>query len=285
MKINNLSFGYGNTLIFEDVTIELAAGKIYGLIGPNGVGKTTLLSILAGIQRKYGGSVEGIDKPGLLLQNTSFYDNLTGAENLRLVCYEKGIDPRRVEEALRWVAIPPDLSVQKFSTYSQGYRQRLGIARSLLTDSPLVLLDEPFTAVDVDTIGALKKAIVQYVSETNRTIMLSSHQLREIEDILDLTLLVKDHTLIPLQTANLSTHLEGRQRIYVTFPPDFEALDRLDACPYIQDFRAISQIVMIQMRQEGTVSLLVDWLESHRIEWRRIDRNMPLEFLYATHSA
>ncbi|MGB3801667.1 MAG: ABC transporter ATP-binding protein [Lewinella sp.] len=285
MTIEKLTFGYENTLVFEDLTIELTRGKIYGLVGPNGIGKTTLISLLSGIQRNYRGSIKGIERPGLLLQNTSFYDNLTGQENLRLVCNDKQIHHDRAEEVLRLVAIRPALAKQKFKTYSQGYRQRLGIARSLLTDSDLVLLDEPFTAVDVETIGIIKKAIVRYVAKTGKTIILSSHQLREIEDILDLILLVKDRKLISLQSDEWVSGNKGAHQIFVTFPASHNTVEALRACRQIKEMQAVQEIIRIQLEDGCTISDLLAYMEERQLAWKRIDRKMPLEFLYATHSA
>lgn len=190
MTIKNLHFHYGKTPILKNINLSFEEGKIYGLIGANGAGKTTLLSILSGIFKKYKGEIKGINKAGLLIQGTTLYEEATGVENLQLFCKERKIDFSQIDYVLGLVGIDEENRNKKVKNCSQGFKQRLSIARSFLTDSNLVVLDEPFTAVDLPTIHILKKAIKNYVSQNNKTIIISSHQLREIEELINIGIII-----------------------------------------------------------------------------------------------
>ncbi len=190
MKIENLHFQYGKTSILKNINLSFEEGKIYGLIGANGAGKTTLLSILSGIFKKYRGEITGIEKTGLLIQGTNLYEEATGIENLKLFCKERKIEFSQIDYVLGLVGIDEENRNKKVKNCSQGFKQRLSIARSFLTDSNLVILDEPFTAVDLPTIQILKKAIKEYVSQNNKTIIISSHQLREIEELINIGIII-----------------------------------------------------------------------------------------------
>ncbi|MEM6343628.1 MAG: ABC transporter ATP-binding protein [Bacteroidota bacterium] len=277
MVLENISFGYGEKRIFDQLNVQLKPSNIYGLIGPNGVGKTTLMSIIAGIFRNYQGKVHGMDSPGLLLQDIAFYHNLSGKENLRLFCLDRKIDPAKVDSALEMVDINPHMASQKFSVYSQGYKQRLGIARSFLTDGNLVLLDEPFTAVDVDTTRSLKSAILRFRDQTQKTIIISSHQLRQIEDILDACLLLKNQQL---EEHDHRAAASQQKLIYLSLDQGTDSLQSLQQCEYVSAIIMAESIAEIQLRPNASLSQLLTWLEEKSISWNRLDRKMPLEFLY-----
>ncbi|NJC27647.1 ATP-binding cassette domain-containing protein [Neolewinella antarctica] len=280
MTLKNIGFRYGTHEVFRGLNLRLEPGTIYGLVGPNGVGKTTLLSIIAGILPGYTGELSEIDRPGLLLQNTSFYENLTGWENLQLICREKGINQREVAKVLHLVDVNDALAAKKFRAYSQGYKQRFGIARSFLSNGNLVLLDEPFTAVDVDTIGLLKAALLKFVSATGKTVVISSHQLREIEEIIDVSLVVNNKCVTEfLATATESATINT---LYITLGTTPETDADLSNCPLLNDTKTVGNIVAAHLLPEVSSGQVVDWMETHKISWKRIDKKMPLEYLYAT---
>ena len=175
IQVTDLTYAYGRTVVLKNVHFTLRPARIYGLIGENGSGKTTLLSLLAGILRPRSGQLEHVRRPGLLLQGTGFYDNLSVRDNLRLFALEAGISGLTIEAVLEFTGYPPERYETPYRVLSQGYKQRLAIARSFLTDGNLILLDEPFTAVDLPTIRSLKKAILDYVHATGKTVLISSH--------------------------------------------------------------------------------------------------------------
>ncbi|TAE29180.1 MAG: ABC transporter ATP-binding protein [Cytophagales bacterium] len=185
MNIQNVSFGYKNGFVLQDVSFTLPNPSIFGLIGPNGAGKTTLFSILSGILKPSSGTFVYSEKPGLLLQNNALYKEATGRENLQLFCKINRISPNQVSTALEVVEIDSLTANRKYKEYSQGQKQRLLIARAFLTPSKLILLDEPFNAVDLPTMLILKNSIKSIVATEQKTVVISSHHLREIDDLID----------------------------------------------------------------------------------------------------
>ena len=184
MEVKDVCFSFNHKTLLHQVSFQLPNPAIFGLIGPNGAGKTTLLSILAGIRKPQSGAFLYEEKPGLLLQNTSLYEEATGKQNLAIFCTISGVDPHQIPHALNLVQIDTLTSHKKYKTYSQGLKQRLLIARAFLSPAKLILLDEPFNAVDVPTMIILKKSIRTIATDEQKTIVISSHHLKEIDELL-----------------------------------------------------------------------------------------------------
>jgi heme ABC exporter ATP-binding subunit CcmA len=180
---------YGDFPALRDVRLEAAAGSCLALIGRNGAGKTTLLRIIAGFSRPGRGQVrifgnapretETRQKIGFIGHGISVYDELSALENLTLFGRLYGLaDPRR--SALEWLERTGLERVRNglVREFSRGMRQRLAVARAFLHEPAVLLLDEPFTALDDRAIAVLQTLLRQALSE-RKTIILSTHQLRE----------------------------------------------------------------------------------------------------------
>ncbi len=176
---------YGYRRVFADVTFSLRRGEVLALLGPNGAGKTTLLRVLAGLLRPSGGSVTRNGTVGLVAHNSMAYDALTARENLAFAAKLWGIvDPERVEELLdrlglvRW-------QDQRVATFSRGMTQRLAIARALIHQPDILLLDEPFHSLDDPGVADVVRLLGELVSEgrgrgRGRAIVLVTHQLERL---------------------------------------------------------------------------------------------------------
>ncbi|MEM6768740.1 MAG: ABC transporter ATP-binding protein [Bacteroidota bacterium] len=276
--VHNISYAYAEKIIFEDAHFVLKAGKIYGLIGENGSGKTTLISLLSRIQPLQSGEITNVIQPGLLLQGVGFYQELSAYENLQLFACEKALPLSQVKEVLNVTGFSASLHGQKYKQLSQGYKQRLSIARSFLTEGNLVLLDEPFSAVDLPTIRVLKQAIKRYVKETERTILISSHQLKEISDLLDEILLLKDRQIFSYTYAEQENR-EGRY-IYLTLSGDDRAEKLLAENLILRTHRRIDQTMEVELRANYGVEDMLTWLDQQGIGWTKIEKQVPLEFLF-----
>lgn len=278
IAIHNIGHSYGDKVIFEDASFVLRAGEIYGLIGENGSGKTTLISLLSGILQLQSGKITNVIQPGLLLQGVGFYQELSAYENLQLFAYEKGLPIHQVEEVLNVTGFSASFFGQKYKNLSQGYKQRLSIARSFLTEGNLVLLDEPFTAVDLPTIRVLKQAIRRYVQETKRTILISSHMLKEVKDLLDETLLLKDRQIFSYayseQESSKGTYL------YLTLS-GYEGVEKLlSENPVFRTHRRIDHTIEVELQENHGVEDMLAWLDQHSKGWTKIEKQAPLEFLF-----
>jgi heme exporter protein A len=189
VAIDNVWKFYGDFPALRDISFNVERGSCLALLGRNGAGKTTLLKILAGLSKPGKGSVTilGEDarsqatryRTGVLGHGIGVYDELSAFENLRLFATMYGV-PRPVEVAEEWLERAGldrvrDGLVREFS---RGMRQRLAVARAFLHNPSLLLLDEPFTALDDRAIAVLQQLLNKARSE-GRTIIMSTHQLRE----------------------------------------------------------------------------------------------------------
>lgn len=196
----HLSKSYGEKEAVCDLTLEIRRGEIFGLLGPNGAGKTTTTLMLLGLTEPTGGSAyidgkncarQAIDVKrmvGYLPDNVGFYSDMTGRENLRFTGRLNGlpgdVTDRRIEELLEKVGMT-EAADQKAGTYSRGMRQRLGIADVLMKDPKVVIMDEPTLGIDPEGMRELMTLIRGLAEDDKRTILISSHQLYQIQQICD----------------------------------------------------------------------------------------------------
>jgi heme ABC exporter ATP-binding subunit CcmA len=183
-RLDQVSKLFGSFAALRQVSLSLEPGRCYVLLGENGAGKSTLLRILAGLLRPTHGAITvfGESQPhqarariGYMSHAPMLYDELTARENLR---YFSSLYPGRAclapDEALRQVGLDPNLN-RTFGQYSQGMRQRTSLARVLLSVPELLLLDEPFSNMDVESARQMV-ALLAGFRQSNRTIVLTTHQ-------------------------------------------------------------------------------------------------------------
>ena len=211
IRTEHLSKSYGEKEAVCDLTLEIRRGEIFGLLGPNGAGKTTTTLMLLGLTEPTGGSayIDGKDcarqaievkrMVGYLPDNVGFYSDMTGRENLRFTGQLNGlpgdVTDMRIEELLEKVGMT-EAADQKAGTYSRGMRQRLGIADVLMKDPKVVIMDEPTLGIDPEGMRELMTLIRGLAEDDKRTILISSHQLYQIQQICDRVGLFVDGRLI-----------------------------------------------------------------------------------------
>ena len=190
---------FGSFAALRQVTVDLEPGRCYVLIGENGAGKSTLLRILAGLLRPSFGTVkvfgdldphDARDRIGYMSHAPMLYDELTAQENL---AYFSKLYPGRPclspAEALRQVGLDPELP-RTIGQYSQGMRQRTSLARVLLPVPELLLLDEPFSNMDVESVSQMVRLLAGF-RQGNRTIVITTHQREHAAPIADFVLALK----------------------------------------------------------------------------------------------
>jgi ABC-2 type transport system ATP-binding protein len=208
---NQLSKRYGRVAAVDGIDFRIGRGEIVGFLGPNGAGKTTTLRMLAGLIRPSSGEgrvlgqrVPGpsLRRVGTMIEEPSFYPYMTGRDNLRHAALLHGDVPeRRIDEVLDFVKLDR-ASTKRVKAYSQGMRQRLGLARSLLWSPEVLLLDEPTNGLDPVGIAEIRENL-RAVADTGVTILVSSHILAEIEKLVDRILAIEKGRLVfdgPLAT-------------------------------------------------------------------------------------
>ena len=190
LELDNLSKTYGGTTALKSLTLQVEPGSVYGLLGPNGSGKTTTLGIALGVLRASGGSVRWFGQPptaagrrriGALLETPNFFPYLSARQNLLLAADIKQADARSVDQALDTVGLGTRQH-DAFRGFSLGMKQRLALASTLLGNPEVLVLDEPTNGLDPQGIAEVR-GLVQRLAAEGKTIILASHLLDEIEKV------------------------------------------------------------------------------------------------------
>ena len=200
VETHGLTKKYGDITAVEDLDLSVYRGEVFGLLGPNGAGKTTTTLMLLGLTEPTAGyaKIQGMDCltdtinvkriTGYLPDNVGFYPDMTGRENLRFTGRLNGLDradcEKRIERLLERVGMT-DAADRKTGTYSRGMRQRLGIADVLMKDPKVIIMDEPTLGIDPEGMRELTALIQRLSTEDGRTILISSHQLYQVQQICD----------------------------------------------------------------------------------------------------
>ena len=182
---------FGSVHAVNGVDLEVEAGQIYGMLGPNGSGKTTTLGMLLGTIRptsgtfswmgQYGAHHQIRNRIGAILEGPIFYPYMTGRQNLEVSCLIKDVPSKRIPEVMEWVGLGKRQH-HKFRTYSLGMKQRLAIAAALLTDPDVLILDEPTNGLDPQGIADIR-GLIRDIAKMGKTIVLASHLLDEVQKV------------------------------------------------------------------------------------------------------
>jgi ABC-2 type transport system ATP-binding protein len=190
VETQGLSKIYGKTITAVDrLDLDVYRGEVYGFLGPNGAGKTTTLRMLLGLIRPTAGTARvmgaapgtpgSLTKVGAIIETPAFYPYMSGRDNLRLLAQYCEVPMARVDASLEQVELTPRAR-HKFSTYSMGMKQRLGIAAALLKEPDLLILDEPTNGLDPQGMADVRNLIIE-LGKGQRTVLISSHLLSEVE--------------------------------------------------------------------------------------------------------
>ena len=198
LKVEQLEKYYGNFHALKGVDMQVHRGEIFGLLGPNGAGKTTMLRMLVGLIAPSAGRVtyfgelqlnelnKVLPRIGCIIEEPKFYPYLSGLTNLKVAAkyFPNKIPDDRIHEMIGLVGLKGREN-DRVSTYSQGMRQRLGIAQAMLNNPDLIFLDEPTNGLDPKGIVELRQLIIRLKEEFGKTVIISSHILSEIEEMAD----------------------------------------------------------------------------------------------------
>jgi ABC-2 type transport system ATP-binding protein len=188
LTINGLNKRYGKIHAVNNLSLEVGKGSVFGILGPNGSGKTTTLGIILGVVNPDQGQFNWFGEPnskdnrkriGAILEQPLFYPYLTAEKNLRIVARIKGVDPKDIDRVLKIVELF-ERRHSKFRTYSYGMKQRLAIASALLGTPEVLIFDEPTNGLDPKGIAEIRELIIRIASQ-GITIILASHLLDEVQ--------------------------------------------------------------------------------------------------------
>ena len=248
VETHGLSKRFGDRLAVSDVDLSIQRGVAVGLLGPNGAGKTTLMRTLLGLTRATAGRAildghripeehaAALARVGAVVEEPRFHNHLTGAENMRIVAaLLSDAAMQRIPAVLDRVGLGARAD-DRVGTYSQGMRQRLGIARCLLNDPVLLILDEPMNGLDPAGIQEMRVLIRSFVDE-GRTVLLSSHLLDEIEKTCDaIAILDRGRLIRQGSLAQVNDQTSTRIAVHCNDPAAARrALQGFSAAPVISD--------------------------------------------------
>lgn len=195
IKVKNVSKRIRGITILSDVSMNMSSGKIYGVVGQNGCGKSMLLRTIAGLIVPTEGVVEVDDKVlhkdisfpekmGILIEVPSFLDYLSGFENLKLLAtIQNIISVEEIKEYMKMFGLNPD-EKKPVRKYSLGMKQKLGIIQAIMENPDLLILDEPFNALDEDSVSTLQKLVLSYKAK-GKIVVVTSHHKEEINAVCD----------------------------------------------------------------------------------------------------
>ena len=226
METNNLTKRYQSATVVDHVSLHIPKGKIYGLLGRNGAGKTTIMKMMLQLVRPTEGTIrmfgagyqehmsDTYRKIGSIIETPGFYTNLTGQENLEILAKLRGkISKDAVRNALEIVGLDKEKK-KPFLDYSLGMKQRLGIAAAIMHKPELLILDEPINGLDPIGISEIRQFLCDLSRTKGTTIFISSHVLSEIEQIADVIGVMNEGKLV--EEVNME-ELHKRKRKYISF--------------------------------------------------------------------
>lgn len=296
IRLNDVKKTLGGREVLCGISFTVETGDIFGYLGPNGAGKTTTIRILLGLLQANSGGIEVLGRDitrgeirrqiGFVLAPDGLYDNMTAGENLALYSRIYGVDRSeyRITQLLGAVGLW-ERAGDKVGAYSRGMRQRLALARAMVHDPAVLLLDEPTAGVDPSGQLELRELILDVARRENKTVFFSSHNLDEVQRICNrIALIDKGAIRLYGDLAGLRRELGGGTVVIETagelpesLPAELEGLSALG-------FREIEGRRLIFAPPEGTrISDLISFLAGRGVKIEQATRHeASLEELYST---
>ena len=233
LKLKKVSKIYGKKKVVDNLSFSIFPGQVFGFIGPNGAGKSTTIKMICGLTSISEGAVyidgynvernfkKAIKNVGAVVESPQLYPYLTGEANLKLFAKFYGKEAeKRIKNIMSLTGVNA-FANKKVSTYSLGMKQRLGIAQALLNKPKLLILDEPTNGLDPDGIKDIRKLVKNLSEKGKISIIISSHNLSELEQVCDQIAIIDNGKLVSYRTMrDIQAEMESKQRIcfYVNYP-------------------------------------------------------------------
>lgn len=195
ISIENVYKDFNGEQVLDNVSHEFEAGKIHGVIGNNGSGKTVLFKCICGFMfptkgkifidyEQVGVDMDFPDDMGIIIETPGFLTAMTGLRNLQILAsLQRKIDDKEIRQAIKKVGLDPDMK-KHVGKYSLGMRQRLGIAQAIMEDPMYLILDEPFNGLDKQGVRDMRE-LIKGLRQEGKTILLASHNAHDIEELCD----------------------------------------------------------------------------------------------------
>ena len=292
LSVLSLTKEYGGKKVVNNVTFSVFPGQIFGFVGPNGAGKSTTIRMITGLTpitygdvRICGYSIKNsfkhaISKVGAMVEMPHVYPYLSGYQNLKLFAAfygKKAIS--RIPEIVKLVGMENRIK-EKVSTYSLGMKQRLGIAQALLNKPSLLVLDEPTNGLDPNGIVEMRNILKALAEKENMAIVVSSHNLAELEQTCDVIGLINNGRLIEFKTMQeIETIIENNQKVqFICNYPNYAA--HLLKTKYEINSKVVGNSVILPLKEKN-IANVISYLISKKIKVYGIKKiQKSLEQLY-----
>ncbi len=264
IRTDGLTKRYGDILAVDDLSLEVPGGQVFGLLGPNGSGKTTTMGMLLGLVKPTAGSFSlfasgtphqnALHRVGAIVETPSFYPYLSGRDNL---AYYQGVTGRgnrkELDDLLSKVGLA-DRAKSRFRTYSLGMKQRLGLAYALLGDPELLFLDEPTNGMDPAGMAEVRD-MIRGLGTGGRTVLLSSHLLHEVEQVCDSVAILSKGKLIAQGKVADLVHTRAGERVRLRTTDNAKAIEVLSALEWVGDVTIDGESVVVTAPSERSSEL------------------------------
>jgi ABC-2 type transport system ATP-binding protein len=270
LSTSDLKKHYGPIKAVNGLNLRVEKGAVYGILGPNGSGKTTTLGMLLGIIHPSSGNFSWFDngnkdenrhRIGALLEQPNFYPYLSGEQNLRVVARIKGVDEREIEGVLSSVNLL-DRKKSAAKTYSLGMRQRLALASALLGNPDVLVLDEPTNGLDPQGIAEVRDFITKQ-SAGGRTIIIASHILDEVEKVCTHVSVIKKGNL--LAEGSVAQLIKGEDQLEISAENMELLISSLNNYRGINKLNRENNIVVLNVASDFSPAALNKYLHDNNI--------------------
>ncbi|MDE2930150.1 MAG: ABC transporter ATP-binding protein [Chloroflexota bacterium] len=262
IQTEGLTKRFGKIVAVDNLSLTVPRGHVFGLLGPNGSGKTTTMGMLLGLTRPTAGSFrlfgsqsnhqDALRRVGAIVETPTFYPYLSGRQNL---AYFQGIlgrgSAKELDDLLERVSLA-DRGDDRFHTYSLGMKQRLGIAYALLGDPELLFLDEPANGMDPAGMAEIRD-LIRSLGTEDRTVFLSSHLLHEVEQVCDSVVILSKGKLIA--QGSVADLLQGRGQTRLRTTDNAQALTVLSALDWVEKATLEGETLVVTAPPERAAEL------------------------------
>ena len=260
IETHDITKRYGDDVAVDHLNLRIRRGEVYGFLGPNGAGKTTTLRMLLGLAKPTSGgalvlggrpgSSESIARIGALVEAPGLYPFLSGRDNLRVLAKHAGVPKQRIEVVLEEVGLL-HRAKDRFATYSQGMKQRLGVAAALLKDPDLLILDEPTNGLDPAGMAEMR-TFIRGLGQQRRTVLLSSHLMAEVEQVCDRAGVISRGALVKEGTVD---ELRGSDALRVVAEPQEQARQLIEGLAEVEAVATIDGALRVTTDPSGAPAI------------------------------
>ena len=288
LSVENLHKSFGDFKAVNDISLNVHKGDIYGFLGPNGAGKSTTIRMILGLIQPDNGSIQingenilgkkrnYLNSIGALIERPDFYKNLSAYENLKILFKLSSLSNKhKIKEVLEEVGLY-EKKDQKVGGYSQGMKQRLGIAQTLLHEPSLIILDEPSNGLDPQGQVDMRNLILKINQSMGITIIISSHILNEIEKIANRMIVINKGKKI---VEGNVTQMMNNDVMKVSFKSD----NQEDLISFLNeeklDFKINNDNIIVPVNEDD-ISQLINRITSNKINLKEVKQLRTLEELF-----